>query len=127
MDINLELNKIDYAFSKITIKEKDINDMMREYSKWMFKKLNQRKIKRIKIIEVENELEYKLVILELVTKLNDTHARIEWDSIIEKWKGENIAPYEVSFVEEKLVVTDIYDVIDTINANNSIQVGYVII
>ncbi|RIJ48161.1 hypothetical protein D1614_10520 [Maribellus luteus] len=80
-----------------------------------------------KFIEAENELEYKLVILELVTKLNDTHARIEWDSTIEKWKGNRIAPYEVSFIEGKLVVTDVYEVIDTINTNNSIQVGDVII
>ena len=80
-----------------------------------------------KFIEAKNELEYKLAILELVTKLNDTHARIEWDNTIEKWKGDNIAPYEVSFIDGKLVVTDVYQVIDTINANNSIQVGDVII
>lgn len=80
-----------------------------------------------KFIEAKNELEYKLIILELITKLNDTHAGIGWDSTIEKWKGGKIAPYEVSFIEGKLVVTAIYEVIDTNSAYHNIQVGDVII
>ena len=80
-----------------------------------------------RFIDARDEFEYKLVVLELVTKLNDTHARMEWNSTIEKWKGENIAPYEVSFVEGKLVVTGIYEVIDTVNTNHSIQVGDIIL
>ena len=79
-----------------------------------------------KFINAKNELEYKLVILELITKLNDTHASIGWDRAIEKWKGGKIAPYEVSFIEGKLVVTAIYDVVILNNANHSIQVGDVI-
>ncbi|MFC0877268.1 S41 family peptidase [Saccharicrinis sp. FJH2] len=80
-----------------------------------------------KFIDARNELEYKLAILELITKLNDTHAGMGWNNTIEKWKGENIAPYQVSFVEGKLVVTGVYAVRDTINTNHSIQVGDVIL
>jgi len=80
-----------------------------------------------KFINTKNELEYKLAILELITTLNDSHAHMEWDSTIEKWIGKNIAPYEVTFIEGKLVVTGFYEVSDTINTNRSIQIGDVIL
>ena len=79
-----------------------------------------------KFINAKNELEYKLDLLELLTKLNDTHASIGYERAIEKWKGGNIAPYEVSFIQGKLVVTAIYEVVILNNANHSLQVGDVI-
>ena len=58
-------------------------------------------------LNAKTELDYKLTLLRLIAHVNDTHANIYGEKTLEMWKGMNIAPYTVSFIEEKAVVTDI--------------------
>ncbi|SCY50991.1 S41 family peptidase [Alkaliphilus peptidifermentans] len=62
-----------------------------------------------KLIEASDELEYKLSILELVTRVKDTHANV-WDNTLENHWGEYYAPLEITFVEDKAIVTDYHDI-----------------
>jgi C-terminal processing protease CtpA/Prc len=60
-----------------------------------------------KFIYAKNETEYRLVVLELLTHIQDTHATIPADDeIVNNYKGKNFIPIEVSFVEDKLIVTN---------------------
>ncbi|MBF0576028.1 S41 family peptidase [Dysgonomonas sp. GY617] len=58
-------------------------------------------------IDAKNELEYKLLLLKLISKIHDTHAQIYGDTTLEKYKGINIAPYEITFIENKAIVTEL--------------------
>ncbi|HVE59240.1 MAG TPA: S41 family peptidase [Pyrinomonadaceae bacterium] len=57
-----------------------------------------------------DDLEYKKAALGLIGSISDTHANI-WgrDETLDKWRGVNYAPVGVRFVEEKAVVTEIYE------------------
>ena len=63
-----------------------------------------------KFINAENEIEYKLALLELITRVHDTHANI-WghDIVLTNYWGVNYAPLEISFVNDKAIVTDYLD------------------
>lgn len=74
-------------------------------------------------IDAKNELDYKLTLLKLITKVDDTHAGL-YDPKIEEYKGKRAAPYEVTFVEGKAIVTDLHRPIDL---NGKLQVGDVIL
>lgn len=76
-----------------------------------------------KFIDANDELEYKLLFLELITKINDSHASI-LDNTIENFKGKNTAPYQVTFVEDKAVITDIYH---PFRNNSKMRIGDIII
>jgi C-terminal processing protease CtpA/Prc len=78
-----------------------------------------------KFINVQNELDYKLVVLELIGKVHDTHANIwGFDPVLEMYKGRNYAPVEISFIENKAVVTDYYD--NELGEKTGLQKGDVI-
>lgn len=78
-----------------------------------------------KFINASNEIEYKLVSLELIGRIHDTHADI-WgqDSTLNKYKGSNYAPLEISFIEDKAVVTDFLS--KKLGAKTDLQIGDVI-
>lgn len=63
-----------------------------------------------KIIEGSDELTYKLNLLELIGKTQDSHASI-WgkDKTLDTFYGNNIVPVEVRFVEEQLIVTTLHE------------------
>jgi C-terminal processing protease CtpA/Prc len=63
-----------------------------------------------KFAGAEGELEYKKAALTLIENIHDTHANI-WgrDETLDKWRGVNYAPVAVRFIEEKAVVTEIYE------------------
>jgi hypothetical protein len=63
-----------------------------------------------RFLNAANELEYKLVALALIARIHDTHANI-WgmDNVLEQYKGERFTPLEVTFVENKAVVTNYYN------------------
>ena len=61
----------------------------------------------------KNSLEYRLAILRLIERINDTHAVVGYDTILYKFMGKNIAPCKISFVENKSVVSEIYTEIDS--------------
>lgn len=58
-----------------------------------------------------NELEYKKTILELISRIQDTHASLkEYSSFaLENSRGANYAPIEITFVENKAVVTEFFN------------------
>lgn len=56
-------------------------------------------------IEASNELEYHLAVLALITKISDTHATFTSKVLEEDFKGKYVAPVEITFVENKPVVT----------------------
>ena len=58
-----------------------------------------------KFLNAKNETEYRLICLELITRINDTHANIWSDSVLEQYKGKYYAPVEVQFIENKPVIT----------------------
>ena len=60
-----------------------------------------------KFMDVTTELEYKQALLQLIAHVNDTHANIYSDRALDQWKGTNTAPYSISFVKGKAVVTGI--------------------
>jgi len=63
-----------------------------------------------KFINAKNEIEYKLAVLELIARVHDTHANIwGWDIELNKYWGENYAPIELTFIENKAIVTGYFD------------------
>ena len=62
-----------------------------------------------KFINATNELEYELVVLELMTETNDSHAMIRAgnDQIL-KQKGLNYAPFRAWFIENQFIMVDDY-------------------
>jgi hypothetical protein len=63
-----------------------------------------------KFLDASNELEYKLAVLSLIARVHDTHANI-WgkDSTLRQYRGMKYAPVEITFVENKAVVTGYTD------------------
>jgi C-terminal processing protease CtpA/Prc len=61
-----------------------------------------------KFINASNEVEYKTAVLELCASVDDSHAVIiDWGTVMEEIRGKRFAPYEVSFIENKAVVTNL--------------------
>ena len=71
-------------------------------------------------IHAKNELEYKLTVLKLVASIHDSHAYL-YDKVLEKYKGDYIVPFYVSFIEGKPVITD--TLIDISNMNYPLMMG----
>ncbi|MFC2113182.1 S41 family peptidase [Bacteroidota bacterium] len=61
-------------------------------------------------LDAGNELEYRLAVLHLIGRINDTHASI-WgnDSILENYRGRYHAPVQLKFIEDRAVVTGYYN------------------
>lgn len=64
-----------------------------------------------KLLAANGSLQYRLVALELIGRIHDTHANL-WmmDGDLRNYKGKMMAPVQVRFIGGKLVVTDFYDV-----------------
>jgi hypothetical protein len=60
-------------------------------------------------LSATNELEYKLVIVQLVARIKDSHGGIYNSPDLEDFKGNFFAPIEITFIEDKPVVTDYLD------------------
>ena len=95
-------NVIQYYFPYKYLIESDWNDVLREF------------IPKF-IDSSDNKLEYKLLVLKLVTRIDDSHARIVInspqllpDTDISDWEGVNMLPFEITFIEDKAVITDVY-------------------
>ncbi len=78
-----------------------------------------------KFVGAENEIEYKLAVLELIARVHDTHANI-WgrDVALTNYWGVNYAPFEITFIENEAVVTDYYD--DKLGKETGLIIGDVI-
>jgi C-terminal processing protease CtpA/Prc len=88
-----------------------------------------------KFVNAANETEYKLAVLALIARVHDTHANVYNDPAIEQFFGNQYAPVELSFVEEKPVVINYFhkvlgeksglkagDVIESINGKKIQQI-----
>lgn len=104
-------NIIQYYFPYKHLIEEDWEDVMSEFIP--------------KFIDASNETAYKLAVLELMGRVHDTHANILGrEEALEAFWGANIAPYELTFVENKAVVTGMYATAST--ADSELQVGDII-
>jgi C-terminal processing protease CtpA/Prc len=76
-----------------------------------------------RISETKDKKEYTLTLLELIGKIQDTHANV-WGSnkVISEFFGEKVVPIEVKFIENKLVVVKLQEVYKDAN----VQVGDII-
>lgn len=78
-----------------------------------------------KIISAKNETEYTLTILELIGRINDSHANV-WggNQILNNYYGINYAPLNLTFAENKAVVTYFND--NNLCKEIGLQIGDVI-
>ncbi|MCL2074328.1 MAG: S41 family peptidase [Marinilabiliaceae bacterium] len=84
-------NMIQYFFPYKHLTDKDWNVILAEFIP--------------KFLDANNEIDYKMTILQLATDVCDGHAGF-YDRTILKHKGLNKAPYNISFIEGKAVVVD---------------------
>lgn len=104
-------NIIQYYYPYKNLIEENWNDVLKEFVP--------------KIITVSNELEYKQTVLSLIARIHDTHANI-WgqDEALKNYRGLNYAPFEITFIENKAVVTDYYDKV--LGEKSGLNIGDVI-
>ena len=76
-----------------------------------------------KVIAASNELDYHLAIAELVHRIQDTHGFMR-SPVYSKYIGTHSPPIEVKFVQNKAVVTSIFD--ESLKEKN-IEVGDIIL
>lgn len=78
------------------------------------------------IINAENKTDYLLTSLELIARVNDTHANIwSYHHEIEQYKGLRRAAPAITFIENKAVVTGFYD--EELGKKTAMQIGDVIV
>ncbi|MEM9671496.1 MAG: S41 family peptidase [Bacteroidota bacterium] len=96
-------NMIEYFFPNRHLMDEDWDAVLRDFIPRM--------------IAVEDELSYKLTLLELIGKIQDTHANIwQRDDVLRKFWGENTVPLELSWVEDQVVITKVYPGFDGLEA-----------
>lgn len=78
-----------------------------------------------KFINASDELEYKITALSMIAGIHDTHANIWGEDItLRNYRGINCAPFEISFVENKAVVTHYFD--RAIGEKSGLKIGDII-
>ena len=93
-------NIIEYWFPYRHLMDEDWDVVLREF------------IPRMTI--ADDELSYKLTLLDLIGKIQDTHANIwQSDSVLTRFHGERAVPVQLSFVEGQPVVARTFDFLDS--------------
>ena len=93
-------NMIEYWFPYRHLMDADWDKVLREF------------IPRMTV--ADDELSYKLTLLDLIGKIQDTHANIwQADSVLMRFHGERAVPVQLSFVENQPVVIKTFDVLDS--------------
>ncbi|MCB9361562.1 MAG: peptidase S41 [Flavobacteriales bacterium] len=101
-------NMIQYYFPYKNLIEEDWKDVLTEFI--------------LKVNNTSNETEYTLAMLELIGRVHDTHATIRRDNkVINKYWGEEYAVLDLTFIENKPVVTGYYD--DELGKKSGLIVG----
>ncbi len=59
-------------------------------------------------IKAANKTDYAVDALGVISRINDTHANIYGNAVLEAWKGMYRLPFQAKFIEGKLVVTGYY-------------------
>lgn len=102
-------NIINYYFPYKQLINEDWNKVLLEYIP--------------QFVNAKDELEYRLTVLSLITRVNDTYANI-WDNSLAGYHGQKYAPLEVKFVENKVVVTNYFD--ESLGKKSGLKIGDVI-
>lgn len=76
------------------------------------------------IINARNEQEYTLTMLELTTKIHDTHAQMSPTPALYNHFGRFVAAPMITFIEQKPVVTGFYH--DTFGKQSGLMVGDIV-
>lgn len=76
-----------------------------------------------KMTATKDEKEYTLTLVELIGKIQDTHASVWRNKLFDDFFGEKVAPIQVKFIENKVVVVNLREEYKEAN----IQVGDVIV
>ncbi|MBU0488990.1 MAG: peptidase S41 [Bacteroidetes bacterium] len=59
-------------------------------------------------MESSGEMDYKIALLGIITRVNDTHAGIwSYDNAMQNFLGRNYAPVQIGFVGDTAVITDL--------------------
>jgi C-terminal processing protease CtpA/Prc len=104
-------NIIEYYFPYKNLIEENWNNVLKEFIP--------------KFIHASNEIEYKLVLMELVARVHDSHAHIFGpDEALRRYWGIYHAPIGVTFIENKVVVTDFFE--KTLGKKSGFQLGDII-
>lgn len=87
---------VEYFFPNKYITDKNWSTVLREYIP--------------EFLNASDELQYELAAVRVIGEINDTHANI-WagGDKIKEWRGNNFAPFQVRFIENKFVVADYFD------------------
>lgn len=104
-------NMIQYYFPYKYLIDKDWGIILKEYIPLF--------------LNAKNELEYELVTLQIIGDIKDTHANLWGGSDkIQLAKGLLFSPVNVRFIENKLVVTDYYNI--NLRSQVGLEVGDII-
>lgn len=89
-------NIIEYFFPYKHLTDKKWSTVLKEYIP--------------KFINAEDELEYELIVLQLIGEINDSHANL-WGggNKLHQLRGNRFAPFKAEFIENQLVVTDYFN------------------
>nr|WKN37351.1 S41 family peptidase [Tunicatimonas sp. TK19036] len=103
-------NMIEYFFPNRHLMDEDWDAVLRDFIP--------------KMVSVEDELSYKLTLLELIGKVQDTHANIwQRDAVLEEFWGGNIVPVELKMAEDQVVISKVFPGFDGVDA---LQIGDII-
>ena len=104
-------NIIQYYFPYKNLIEEDWKNVLEEYIP--------------KFISAKNETDYTIVVLELIGRVHDTHANI-WggNQILNSYFGLYYASVELTFIENKPVVTAYYD--EKLGKETGLEIGDII-
>lgn len=88
-------NTIQYFYPNRHLIGKDWNEILPEFIP--------------RFIDAENSKEYAFACIELIARINDTHANVsDPNRLLDSLKGTLITPFKAIFVENKLVVSNYY-------------------
>lgn len=75
-------------------------------------------------LKADDELSYKLAVLQLIREIQDTHGNMgRGDKVLNRFFGQNIAPISLQFIQDKAVVVKTYP---QLPSKSKIKVGDVI-
>ncbi|MFS4493142.1 S41 family peptidase [Maribacter sp. 2308TA10-17] len=105
-------NIIQYYFPYKHLMDKEWNETLKDFLP--------------RLIEAKDELEYEIATLQLIGRIQDTHANL-WNgnNAISESRGDNFAPVHLRFIENQLVVVDYYN--PELKETTGLEVGDVIL
>jgi hypothetical protein len=104
-------NIVQYYFPYKNLIEENWNDVMPEFIP--------------EFVNSTSDLEYELTVLSLISRIHDTHARLEGHNLTFKTlQGNNYAPVIITFIENKAVVRDYLDKL--LGKKSGLKIGDVI-